>query len=151
VTVKKIDFGGLLRLHVHRKAGSRVTRRTIAAEKILIATNAGSVELGEELFGKEPAEPKLTFALATAPVSKKVLAEIGMGSRRPFYTVDLPYLWGKLMKSGAMVFGGGLMPGWGESMRTESQKKKAAKFDRAKLWSGLEKLDAEKGEAKERL
>lgn len=152
--VEKLEFTHPVRLHVHRgRAGSRgVERKIIAAEQVLIATNAGSVELGEELFaGREPAEPKLTFALATARLSKKQLREIGLGSRRPFYTVDLPYLWGRLLGDGRLIFGSGLVPGWGESMREESRKKKAVKFSKDKLWSGLEKVDVRTGEAAERL
>jgi glycine/D-amino acid oxidase-like deaminating enzyme len=150
--VERIEFGEVLRLHVQRRRGRTNIKDTIQAERVLIATNAGSLELGDELFaGREPAEPKLTFALATAPLSKKVLAEIGFSSRRPFYTVDLPYLWGRLLKNGAIVFGSGLVPGWGESLRTESRKKKAAKFDARKVWSGLEKVDAAKGDAAARL
>ena len=152
--VEKLEFSHPVRLHVQRrKPGSRgVERNVVAAEQVLIATNAGSVELGEELFaGREPAEPKLTFALATARLGEKHLKEIGLGSRRPFYTVDLPYLWGRLLDDGRLIFGSGLVPGWGESMREESRKKKGVKFSKDRLWSGLEKVDVRKGEAAERL
>jgi glycine/D-amino acid oxidase-like deaminating enzyme len=108
--------------------------------------------LGDDLFGgREPAEAKLTFALATARLSKKQLREIGMGSGRPFYTVDLPYLWGRLRGDGRLIFGSGLVPAWGESMREESRRKKAVKFSKEKLWSGLEKVDVRAGDAAGRL
>jgi glycine/D-amino acid oxidase-like deaminating enzyme len=150
--VEKIDFTEPLRLHIRRKRNGRLERRVISAERVLIATNAGSVELGDKLFaGREPAEPKLTFALAMAGISKKRLAAIGLGSGRPFYTVDLPYLWGRLLGNDRMIFGSGLVPGYGESLRKEGRKKKAPNFAAGELWSGLEKLHVQKGEAAERL
>jgi len=56
------------------------------------------------------AVPKLTFALATAPLSAAQLKGIGLSSRRPFYTVDFPYLWGRLLESNGVIFGSGLSP-----------------------------------------
>ena len=154
IAVEKLEFTHPVRLHLHRQrpGASSVERKVVAADQVLIATNAGSVELGDELFaGREPAEPKLTFALATAPLTKKQLRELGLGSGRPFYTVDLPYLWGRLLDNGRLILGSGLVPGWGESMRQESRKKKAAKFRKDELWSGLEKVDVRAGEAAQRL
>jgi glycine/D-amino acid oxidase-like deaminating enzyme len=150
--VESIEFGEHLRLRVHRSNRNKSARRTIDAERVLLATNAGSLDLGDSLFaGREPAEPKLTFALATTPISRRQLASIGMNSKRPFYTVDLPYLWGRMLPDGRLIFGSGLVPGFGESLRIESPKKKAAKFDPRKLWKGLEKIDVRKGEAAQRL
>jgi glycine/D-amino acid oxidase-like deaminating enzyme len=152
--VEKLEFANAVRLYLHRQRwGSRgVQRKIVAAEQVLIATNAGSVELGDDLFGgREPAETKLTFALATARLSKKQLREIGLRSGRPFYTVDLPYLWGRLLDDGRLIFGSGLVPAWGESMREESHRKKAVKFSKEKLWSGLERVDVRAGDAAERL
>lgn len=147
-TVGKIEFAEPLRVHVRIASG----RKTVAAQRVLIATNAGSVGLGDRLFaGREPAEPKLTFALCTERLSKKVLRAIGLRSKRPFYTVDLPYLWGRLLPDGRAIFGSGLVPGWDESLRTESRSKKAAEFSAAKLWKGLEKVDVHKEAAAERL
>ncbi|HEY1423608.1 MAG TPA: FAD-dependent oxidoreductase, partial [Candidatus Acidoferrum sp.] len=88
---------------------------------------------------------KLTFALATAPLTKKQIAAIGMASGRPFYSVDLPYLWGRMLKNGGMIFGSGLVPAFGESLRAESSE------HGKRLWSGLERIDVRKGEAAERL
>jgi glycine/D-amino acid oxidase-like deaminating enzyme len=56
------------------------------------------------------AAPKLTFALAIAPLPASQLRAIGLSSRRPFYTVDFPYLWGPLLESGGVIFGAGLVP-----------------------------------------
>jgi glycine/D-amino acid oxidase-like deaminating enzyme len=148
-TVDKIGFQVPLRLHVRESSNSRAAgrRKTILAERVLIATNAGSVDLGEGLFsGREPAEPKLTFAISTERLSRKLLRAIGLASGRPFYTVDLPYLWGRQLRNGRLILGSGLVPGWGESLRKESRSRKAAE-----LWKGLEKVDVRKGEAAERL
>jgi glycine/D-amino acid oxidase-like deaminating enzyme len=149
--VEKIDFRKPLCLHIHCRSRGGVIKRAIFAHRVLIATNAGSLELGDAIFaGREPAEPKLTFAVATAPLSRKALAEMGFASRQPCYTVDLPYLWGRLRKN-AIIFGSGLVPGWGESMRPGSGRTKSVKFDPAKLWSGLEGLDTHKDDAAARL
>ena len=146
--VAKIEFREPVRLYVERtRAGGR-ERRVIKAKQVLIATNAGSLELSAALFGgRQPAEPKLTFALATAPFSQNEIAELGLGSGRAFYTVDLPYLWGRLLENGGIVWGSGLVPGWGESPRRGTR----GEVERRRLWSGLEALDTRKGQAAERL
>jgi len=152
VAVESIEFREPLRLRLHRLNRQKAERQTVSAEQVLLATNAGSLDLGDSLFaGREPAEPKLTFALATTRITKQRLAAIGMKSKRPFYTVDFPYLWGRMLPDGRLIFGSGLMPGFGESLRMESRKKKAAKFNPRKLWKGLEKIDVRKGEAAQRL
>jgi len=78
----------------------------IRAGSVLIATNAQSLELGGL---QHRAVPKLTMAVATEPLSARVVKEIGMASRRPFYTVDLPYLWGRLTRHDRAIFGAGLI------------------------------------------
>ena len=150
--VESIEYRKPLRLRVHRLNRQKVETQTVSAEHALLATNAGSLDLGDSLFaGHEPAEPKLTFALATTRITKQQLAAIGMKSKRPFYTVDLPYLWGRMLPDGRLIFGSGLVPGFGESLRTESSKKKSVRFNPRKLWKGLETIDVRKGEAAQRL
>jgi glycine/D-amino acid oxidase-like deaminating enzyme len=150
--VTGVEFGEPLKLRIIRRRGRARKRRTVFAKRLLLATNAGSVDFAASLFaGKEPAEPKLTFALATERLSKKRLKAIGLGSGRPFYTVDLPYLWGKITPDRRLIVGSGLVPGWGESLRTEARDKKAAEFDERKMWKGLERVDVRKGAAAERL
>jgi glycine/D-amino acid oxidase-like deaminating enzyme len=151
--VEKLEFKRKLALHVRRfqRNGGRRTR-VVLADQLLLATNAGSLELGDKLFGgREPAEPKLTFAIATSRINKHQLAMIGLGAKQPFYTVDLPYLWGRRLPDGRLIFGSGLVPGFGESMRAQSRKAKAAAFSARKVWEGLEKVDVRKGEARQRL
>src|ERR1700746_676478 len=94
-------------LRVRRNVRGRVQQKNIRASQILLAVNAFSLELSG-LRGST--QPKLTLAMATAPLSRAQLQAIGLSSRRPFYTVDLPYLWGRLLDSNGLVFGAGLVP-----------------------------------------
>ncbi len=107
--VRALDFSNPLRLRVRHKLRGRIHRKGIRAEQVLFATNAFSLELSGLRFA---AVPKLTFALATAPLSSAQLKAIGLSSRHPFYTIDLPYLWGRLLESNAAIFGAGLVPGY---------------------------------------
>jgi glycine/D-amino acid oxidase-like deaminating enzyme len=83
-----------------------VNGREVRAGKVLFATNAESLELNS-LASR--AHPKFTLGLATEPVSEEVLAAIGLASRKPFYTEDLPYLWGRLDARNSILFGAGLV------------------------------------------
>jgi gamma-glutamylputrescine oxidase len=105
--VLSIDFSSPPRLQVRHKSGTRTHRKTITASQILLATNAFSIDLAEL---HDATAPKLTFALATAPLSVAQRKALGLASRRPFYTVDFPYLWGRLLESNGAIFGAGLVP-----------------------------------------
>src|SRR5713226_7776113 len=107
--VHAIDFSNPLRLQIRHKSRGRIHRKEIRVGQILLATNAFSLELAG-LHGATQA--KLTLALATAPLSAAQLRAIGLSSRRPFYTVDLPYLWGRLLDSNGVIFGAGLVPAY---------------------------------------
>jgi glycine/D-amino acid oxidase-like deaminating enzyme len=96
--VDNISYGEQTILHVR---GTRVRAR-----HVLIATNAASLELNA-LAGR--AEPKFTLALATGPLSDAVLEALGLSSGKPFYTNDLPYLWGRLLHRDRIIFGSGLV------------------------------------------
>lgn len=80
--------------------------RHVMAKEVLFATNAMSLELNG-LAGR--AQPNLTLALATEPFTDTVRRDLGLSSERPFYTVDFPYLWGRVSRTGAVVFGSGLV------------------------------------------
>ena len=80
--------------------------REIRAKKILFATNGISLDLAGY---SGDAHPKLTLAVATAPVSEKTIGEIGLAARKPFYTVDFPYLWGRVCRDNSIVWGAGLV------------------------------------------
>jgi glycine/D-amino acid oxidase-like deaminating enzyme len=78
---------------------------TLRAKKALFATNA----YASELTGlKGSVQTAFTTALMTEPLSDAVIEEIGLAERKPFYTVDLPYLWGR-MCGNAVIFGAGLV------------------------------------------
>lgn len=105
--VRALDFSNPLRLRVRCNRRGRIHRKEIRVEQVLLATNAFSLELSGL---RAAAEPKLTFALATSPLSAAQIKALGLSSRRPFYTVDLPYLWGRLLESNGVIFGAGLVP-----------------------------------------
>ena len=77
----------------------------VTAHHVLFATNAFSLELTHL---DKRAQSAFTLAIATEPLSTSVLAEIGLAERKPFYTVDLPYLWGRLLGD-SVIFGSGLV------------------------------------------
>ncbi len=83
----------------------RTNLGTVTAQKVLFATNAFSLELTRL---QDRAQPAFTLAVATEPLSSSLLSEIGLAERKPFYTVDLPYLWGRLLGN-SVIFGSGLV------------------------------------------
>ena len=83
-----------------------VSGKRVRAGQVLIATNAESLELSDLSGG---AEPKFTLALATEPLTDAQLAEVGLSTHRPFYTVDMPYLWGRPLHGHQVIFGSGLV------------------------------------------
>jgi glycine/D-amino acid oxidase-like deaminating enzyme len=84
----------------------RFTGGKIRARKILIATNAFSLEVST-MHGR--AHPKLTLAAMTAPIGDEKIAALGLAERKPFYTVDFPYLWGRVCPDNSIVWGAGLV------------------------------------------
>jgi glycine/D-amino acid oxidase-like deaminating enzyme len=78
----------------------------VRAGHVLFATNA--MELEASGLARH-SEPKFTLAVATAPLSNEQLGALGLGERKPFYTVDLPYLWGRVMRDNGIVWGAGLV------------------------------------------
>ena len=136
--VTRIDATNPIRIHISWR---RKHTKIITASRVLLATNAGGLNLAGKIFATAP-EPKLTFALATAPLSKRQIAALGMKSGKPFYSVDLPYLWGRLLRNRGMIFGSGLVPAFGEHLPTRNAKQ---------LWSGLELENVHRGASLERL
>ncbi len=96
----------LLALRVSMKSGRRAKQKTILARQVLLTTNAASLHL-TGLHNQ--AEPKLTLALAT-PLTTAQLRATGLAARRPFYTIDFPYLWGRPLENNGYIFGAGLVP-----------------------------------------
>lgn len=78
----------------------------ISAAKVLFATNALSLSLSSL---ERRAHPKLTLAALTLPLAEEQLEAIGLSTRKPFYTVDLPYLWGRTRPDNSVVWGAGLV------------------------------------------
>jgi glycine/D-amino acid oxidase-like deaminating enzyme len=72
---------------------------------VLFATNAFALELTHL---NSRAQSAFTLAVATERLSAFVLSEIGLAERKPFYTVDLPYLWGRPLGD-SVIFGSGLV------------------------------------------
>jgi glycine/D-amino acid oxidase-like deaminating enzyme len=96
-----------IKLRLRLKSSRGTSTKSLLADKLLLATNAASLNL---CVLRHQAEPKLTFALATAPLTKSQLRSLGLASRRPFYTVDFPYLWGRLLENNGIIFGAGIVP-----------------------------------------
>jgi glycine/D-amino acid oxidase-like deaminating enzyme len=78
---------------------------TTQPNKLLFATNAFALNLNGM---KDRAQPAFTTAVMTEALPEATLTRIGLGERKPFYTVDLPYLWGRLLGD-AVIFGSGLV------------------------------------------
>ena len=77
----------------------------LRARQVLFATNAYSLELTR---WEQRTESCFTVAVATENLTDPALQEIGLGEGKPFYTVDLPYLWGRLLGK-QVIFGSGLV------------------------------------------
>src|SRR5882672_86353 len=96
--VEKIEFQEPLRLDVNGQV--------VRARGVLLATNATSLEMSDLV---QRAQPKFTLAVATEPLTEANCQALGLGAGKPFYTIDLPYLWGRNLSSGGIIFGSGLV------------------------------------------
>jgi len=85
-----------------------VSGERITPGHIVIATNAW---INATLPQTPPLSSCLTFACATQPLAPDVIDAIGLGSGVPFYTSDMPYLWGRTIADGRVIFGSGLVFG----------------------------------------
>jgi glycine/D-amino acid oxidase-like deaminating enzyme len=82
---------------------------SVQAEYVVAALNAWTSPLLPEVRSVSSA---LTTACATQPLSAPTLAALGLGPGScPFYTVDLPYLWGRMLGKSQVIFGAGLVFG----------------------------------------
>lgn len=96
--VEAIGFGPRPRL--------RTGRGELETRYVVLATNAQAAALG----GLDAHYRRtFTLAVATAPLPESVIEQIGLQERKPFYTVDLPYLWGRLTTDNRLVAGSGLV------------------------------------------
>jgi gamma-glutamylputrescine oxidase len=85
-----------------------ISGRRIKPGHIVVATNAW---INATLPDTPPLHSSLTFACATEPLEAASLAAIGLGEGVPFYTSDVPYLWGRTIRDGRVIFGAGLVFG----------------------------------------
>lgn len=93
---------------VQRQAqGVRLTvaGHAVMTERAIFATNAWCNAL---LGLHDWTEDVHTIAVATEPLTDDVLAAIGWASHTPFYTLDHPYLWGRVTADKCAVIGAGL-------------------------------------------
>jgi glycine/D-amino acid oxidase-like deaminating enzyme len=105
VPIEEIEFGESLRL--------RYPGGELRARKVLLATNGMSLELSDLVHR---GQTKFTLAVATEPLGAKQLESLGLASEKPFYTIDFPYLWGRILRTRSVIFGCGLvhMDDWRE-------------------------------------
>jgi glycine/D-amino acid oxidase-like deaminating enzyme len=80
--------------------------KVVCAERVVFATNAFCLPL---LGLHHQAGGVHTIAVATEPLADAVFDAIGWATRTPFYTLDQPYLWGRVTADGRVVIGGGLV------------------------------------------
>jgi glycine/D-amino acid oxidase-like deaminating enzyme len=93
-------------LDMHEPLVLKLQGKTVRARRVLLATNAESLELSG-LSGQ--AQPKFTLAVATGALSAEQISSLGLAPGKPFYTVDLPYLWGRVFHHNRVIFGSGLV------------------------------------------
>jgi gamma-glutamylputrescine oxidase len=86
----------------------RTTAGTVAADHVVVALNAWTTTLLDLPIRLDTA---LTLAVCTEPLPPDAIAALGLADAIPFYTVDLPYLWGRTLHDGRLVLGAGLVGG----------------------------------------
>jgi gamma-glutamylputrescine oxidase len=99
--VTGIEPGAPLRLLVAARDGEA---RVVEAGRVLLALDA----FLSPLVPAAGARAALTLALATEPLPRATLEAVGLGWA-PFYTLDVPYLWGRATREGRLVVGAGLV------------------------------------------
>jgi gamma-glutamylputrescine oxidase len=90
------------------RPGLEFAEHTIYPGHIVLACNAWLPGLLSDSCGLSSA---LTFACATQPLDDATRDAIGLAAGIPFYTADLPYLWGRTVDDGRVIFGSGLVFG----------------------------------------
>jgi glycine/D-amino acid oxidase-like deaminating enzyme len=93
-------------LNVAKSLVLQVAGRPVRARCVLLATNAESLELSSLV---DRAQPKFTLAVATEPLPSEQISSLGLAPGKPFYTADLPYLWGRVFQRNRVIFGSGLV------------------------------------------
>lgn len=96
------------RIVMQPRPAIEIANRTLYPNHIVVAVNAWLPAL---LPDTVKLHSSLTFACATQPLDGATIDTIGLGEHIPFYTSDLPYLWGRTMPDGRLIFGAGLVFG----------------------------------------
>jgi gamma-glutamylputrescine oxidase len=89
-----------------RPARLRVGGASLLADAVFVALNAYApalVTLPARLT------PALTLAVCTEALEPAAIAALGLAAGSPFYTLDMPYLWGRALRDGRVVLGAGLV------------------------------------------
>jgi glycine/D-amino acid oxidase-like deaminating enzyme len=68
------------------------------------------------------------LALATEDLTDAQLKDVGLSTHKPFYTVDMPYLWGRPLHGHQLIFGSGLvhLEHWSELLNLDISSGEAA-------------------------
>jgi glycine/D-amino acid oxidase-like deaminating enzyme len=98
VTGLDMASGGSIRIEAGGKA--------VHAERVVFATNAFCLPL---LGLQDWAGGVHTIAVATEPLPDTVFDAMGWTTRTPFYTLDQPYLWGRVTADSRALIGAGLI------------------------------------------
>jgi gamma-glutamylputrescine oxidase len=95
-------------LDIASRGGVRleVGEKVVYADRVVCGTNAFCLPL---LRLQNWAGGVHTIAVASEPLADAAFEAIGWDTRTPFYTLDLPYLWGRVTVEGHMVIGAGLV------------------------------------------
>ena len=96
----------------------------VEARHVVLTVNAYTAQLLHLPLSFRSA---LTLALCTAPLDEMTLTEVGLAGAAPFYTHDLPYLWGRRAPDGRLIFGAGLVfPSHGDVRTVDLRERDAA-------------------------
>jgi gamma-glutamylputrescine oxidase len=131
------------RIVTRPRAGVEFADETIHPEYIVLAANAWLPSLLRDLV---KVHSSLTFACATEPLDSDTLDTIGLGAGIPFYTTDLPYLWGRTIEDGRVIFGSGLVFGTPAQLESSNATGQSSRAAIAKLQNRIRRLHLELNE-----
>lgn len=95
------------RLHFDEPPRLELDAGELTACQVLLGVNGSGLALSAWL---PAARAKFTLAAATAPLTEDQWRIVSAVPLKPFYTLDLPYLWGRPLPGRRILFGGGLVP-----------------------------------------
>jgi len=99
--------------------GLAIDRCERSGSRLMASGGGQSVHAGAVLFATDATDVgtrrlwpqrQLTVAMETTTIPDALADEIGWGDRRPFYTNELPLLWGRALDDGALLAGRELVP-----------------------------------------